>query len=128
MMPKALLTANGNISAIYSLINLYDASVEIEKPKVHLEEIERPFYVNLRKINNGQTNKQHFEPRLITLHENVRTDHMNSEENNSLITLRDRYKHILHLPNDVLSTTSTLQHEIPHIGLLSSMKRKSKTK
>lgn len=53
------------------------------------------------------------EERKELLFENLRIDHLNSEEKQSLLQICQHYSDLFHLPGDYLTSTKTLKHKIP---------------
>jgi hypothetical protein len=51
--------------------------------------------------------------RFSTLRDQLRLDHLNSEERASILTICEEYNDIFHLPGDRLTSTSTIEHAIP---------------
>lgn len=51
--------------------------------------------------------------RLSSLRNQLKLDHLNSEEKASLVPICEVYNDIFHLPGDKLTSTSTTEHAIP---------------
>jgi hypothetical protein len=51
--------------------------------------------------------------RLAKLREELRTDHLNSEERVSLIKICEEYNDVFHLPGDKLTLTTAAEHATP---------------
>lgn len=111
-MPNCLLKPDERSEAKCALINLNDVEVVIPKPTIELQEIQQGFPINLVSTKKGSYIPRH-STRSEMLQENLRTEHMNPEERDSLVTLCNMYNDIFHLPEDVLTTTETLKHPIP---------------
>lgn len=114
-MPN-ILVSNSHNTAKVPILNINAFEIEIDQPSFELIEIESKVdshSVNFLESNNESllTNQQVDKATL--LHQNLRLDHLNSEERNSILTLCERFSHIFHLPNDNLTSTKTLKHSIP---------------
>lgn len=113
LIPNALIKADDSKHAKCPLINLNDKEIEIEKPIVTLEEILQLHTINYVHKETVLVSEYQSQNRIKLLQENLRTKHMNEEEKNSLMNICNKYNDIFHLPNDILTTTSTVCHEIP---------------
>jgi hypothetical protein len=82
----------------------------IDSPHVELEEIEEDtndtalIFLNL--VNEDST-------RLRKLRDELRTEHLNSEERVSLIKICEEENDVFHLPGDKLTFTTAAEHAIP---------------
>lgn len=110
LLPRALVSVRNDNTAICTILNLNDKEISIKTPKIELEEIEPIATIN--SFNNNIKTNENIDNRLKTLRENIRTQHLNSEETNTLLSLCEQFHHIFHLPGDQLTTTKTLKHEI----------------
>jgi hypothetical protein len=99
---------NGN--CITSIINTLEEEITIEPPKIELEELEIDDDSFVRILTATPIEDQ---GRLSKLREQLRTDHLNSQERVSLIKICDEYNDVFHLPGDKLTFTTAAEHAIP---------------
>ena len=52
--------------------------------------------------------------RLTSLRDHLKLDHLNSEERASIVAICEEYNNIFHLPNDKLTSNSTVEQAIPN--------------
>jgi hypothetical protein len=102
------LTVGCNGYLMTSNVNtLGDVTID---PQVELEEIEDDFdntvliFSNSLVEDNGRQSK---------LRDQIRTDHLNSEERVSLVKICEEYNDVFHLPGDRLTSTKAAEHDIP---------------
>lgn len=106
-IPNVLVKSSMN-TAIVPIMNIDVVEKEIDIPTLELEEI-----IPIHDVRSINANLQPTDcSRIHTLHDNVRVDHLNEEERESILNVCERYNDIFHLPSDVLTTTKTLKHEI----------------
>lgn len=100
-----------NGKAITTVLNTENKRLKINKIQLFLE----PFETNESRIfyaENNENNPLNNQTRLKTLHENLRLSHLNIEEKQSVLQICNEYNDIFFLPNDKLSCTNLLKHEI----------------
>lgn len=113
LLSNAVVSTDKNSNTICSLINLSNEPIKIERPTLTLEEIEKPSEINFLSPQNATINAYNQQETVETLHGNLRTDHINREEKDSLVALCNQYMDIHYLPEDALTSTNTLKHEVP---------------
>jgi hypothetical protein len=95
---------------VTSIVNTLEEDITIDSPHVELEEIEDDpndtALIFLNFVNENST-------RLRKLHDELRTNYLNSEERVSLIKFCEEYNDIFHLPGDKLTFTKAAEHAIP---------------
>lgn len=132
-IPNSFVTVSEEGNAVCSITNLNENQIKIKKPTVALEEIEKPFQINFvnsesvsvndilkdtqesNKVKQLYSTSNRYQSRNAILKENLRTEHMNAEERKALVELCLNYSDIFHLPDETLSITDTLRHEIPTV-------------
>ena len=80
-----------------------------------------PFRVELDETDNGRDDPVTIfsnavaenSRRLSKLHEELRTDHLKSEERLSLIKICEEYNYVFYLPGDKLTFTTAVERAIP---------------
>ncbi|XP_063920701.1 uncharacterized protein LOC135135549 [Zophobas morio] len=108
-LAKAILKVNTDKTAYTTILNTSDKKIKIDYINLYLEDIPFAKCLSLNtstEFDNVSTN------RLDLLHSNLRLEHLNSEEKESLLSLCQSYNDVFHLPGDSLSHTTTLYHEI----------------
>lgn len=108
-LAKALLKVNKNGKAFTTILNASEKLIKINKLNLYLEEIP---YLQCYHLAESSVNNFENSNRLDVLQSNLRLDHLNSEEKSELLNLCKSYSDIFFLPNDCLTHTETLQHEI----------------
>lgn len=104
------LTKEVNGYCITSIVNTLGEDITIHSPHVELEEIENDcddavlMFSNSVVEDNSQASK---------LCEELRTDHLNSEERVSFIKICEEYDDVFYLPGDKLTFTTAAEHSIP---------------
>ena len=106
-LAKALLKIN-NGKALTTILNTQNKSLKINKIKLFLEPFDKP---NAILINDCKT-KVNVADRIKLLGNNLRLEHLNFEEKQSTLRICNEYHDIFHLPNDPLTYTNLLKHEI----------------
>lgn len=133
---KALVTNRNGLAYAY-VINSSETAVKIRGPVVTLEEVDKPedlgsqltdtrltsvqsiLLTKARENNTNNTSRTlHFSPnydseRLHTLMENLRLNHLNDEEKQSITDLAIEFNHLFFLPGDKLKHTQLVSHTIP---------------
>ena len=94
-----------------SIINSLETDVTIEPPVVVLEDIDNDECEKTVIIFTTQLAEDN--DRLAKLRNELRTDHLNSEERVSLIKICEEYNDVFHLPGDKLTFTTAAEHAIP---------------
>ena len=104
------LTKEINGLCVTSIINTLEEDITIDPPLVDLEEIENdPDDTALILSNSVVEDKA----RLRKLRDELRTDHLNSEERVSLIKICEEFNDVFHLSGDKLTFTTAAEHNIP---------------
>lgn len=109
-LARSLVKVDGNNKAITTILNTNNCKVKIEHIKLYLE----PFQENHSQVfSYCQNQSTKISPeRLKLLKENIRTDHLNPEEKSSVLETCMEFNDLFYLPNDELTSTKTLTHEI----------------
>lgn len=107
-LAKSLVKVNNN-KALTTILNTADKKLRINKIQLELE----PFLENASQIfTYKENNSISIQNRLNLLHNNLRLSHLNSEEKYSILTMCNEYNDIFYLPNDQLTCTDVVKHEI----------------
>lgn len=109
-IPDTLVTNDSGI-AIIPILNTDVCDQLIETPMLEIEEV-TPCH-NVHFADDTPVNNISSSNRLETLMQNMRLNHLNQEEGDSILAICKDYNDIFHLPKDILTTTTTLKHEIP---------------
>jgi len=91
-------------------VSTSEDDVTIEHPCVELEEVEND-YGNSVLIFSALVNESG--NRVSKLHNELRTEYLNSEERVSLIKICEEYNDVFYLPRDKLTLTVAAEHAIP---------------
>ncbi|PNF14896.1 hypothetical protein B7P43_G05140 [Cryptotermes secundus] len=105
------LSTEINGTCVTSIINSLETDVTIEPPVVVLEDIDNDECEKTVIIFTTQLAEDN--DRLAKLRNELRTDHLNSEERVSLIKICEEYNDVFHLPGDKLTFTTAAEHAIP---------------
>lgn len=113
-LAKALVQVNkSNNKALTTVLNTNNFKIKVKNIKVRLEPFhsDQSFIFNLNpdQSNNDSSIKA---DRIKLLKENLRLDHLNPEERKSVLDICLNYNDIFFLPNDKLTSTKAIQHEI----------------
>jgi hypothetical protein len=95
---------------VTSTLNTLGDDISVDSPHVELEEIENDYDDIVLMFSNSVVEDN---SRLFKLCEELRTDHLNSEERVSLIKISEKYNDVFYLPGDKLTFTTTAEHTIP---------------
>lgn len=105
---KAIVKVNNENKCIASILNTCVIDQTINEISVMLESLpQNPIIFN---VNHEE--KQIIPNRNELLVENLRIDHLNSEERKSIIDICYKFNDIFFLPNDILTCTDAIEHEI----------------
>ena len=104
------LTEGVNGYCVPSIVNTSEEDVTVEIPLVDLEEIEND---GSEKALIFSTSVVEIDNRLCKLRNELRTDHLNSEEKLSLVKICEEYNDVFYLPGDKLTFTTAAEHAIP---------------
>ncbi|XP_063975940.1 uncharacterized protein LOC135161895 [Diachasmimorpha longicaudata] len=110
LIPTALVKATNKKESFITIINRSAEEKIIPKPCLPL--LSPPHQMKVFHINNNSNN---LKKRHELLHENLRTEHLNPEEKQSLTKLCEEFHDIFNLPDDKLSYTSATDCKIPTI-------------
>jgi len=104
------LTKAVNGVCITSIVNRTETDQTVELPCVVLEGLdEGESALTLTAVAGRDSDSG-----LSSLRNQLRTDHLNSKERASIVTICEEYNDTFHLPGDKLTCTSTIEHAIPH--------------
>lgn len=108
-LAKALIKVNDNGKAITTILNTNDYKVNVKNIKIRLEPflINQSFMFNVSSSKNASSND-----RIKLLNENLRLKHLNPEERRSILDICTEFNDIFFLPNDQLTCTNAIEHEI----------------
>lgn len=107
-----------NARKTYPILNLNNFEVRIAKPNIELLEVEIMPTIPLYSLNPLNPKQETTESKALEksrrkcLNDNIRKDHLNREEIESLLQICGAYQDIFYLPGDKLSSTTTLTHSI----------------
>ena len=103
------LTRAVNSVCVTIIVNTTETDQTVELPCVVLEGLdEGESALTLTAVAGTDSDS-----RPSSLCNQLRLDHLNSEERASILTICEEYKDIFHLPGDKLTCTSTIEHAIP---------------
>ena len=103
------LTRAINVVCVTSIINMTETDQTIELPYVGLESLEKrksAFTLTFTAVTGSNS-------RIYNLRNQLRLDHLNSEERAPLVAICEEYNDIFHLRGDKLTYNSTIEHAIP---------------
>lgn len=107
IIPSCYVHTDKNKNFKCTALNLTNDDVTIENVGIKLRPISKIETINSIDINNiNQTD------RINQLRQQIRTDHMNNEEKETVMEIIERYPDIFHLPDDTLSSTPIIKHKI----------------
>ncbi|EFA05920.1 Retrovirus-related Pol polyprotein from transposon 297-like Protein [Tribolium castaneum] len=111
-LAKAILKVNENNKAFTTILNTTNNRIKVNQIAVKLGKIKEIDLTNdstqiLRVNRNPDVSN-----RLKLLHENVRLNHLNKEEEESVKNVCNNYNNIFYLPGDDLTHTNSIHHEI----------------
>lgn len=106
----SIVTVNSRSIALTSLLNTTDKSVKISKIQVTLTPIARDTNSNIECYSQS-TNAN--SDRLNKITKALRTDHLNTEERESLISICHEFNNVFHLEDDTLTHVEGVMHAIP---------------
>ncbi|KAK9687374.1 Integrase zinc binding domain [Popillia japonica] len=109
LIPNAVVKVRNDNTAITTLINTSVTKQTIPCPELHIIPLPEQAYIN--KITTGNGSK--IQPRSKLLDENLRLTHLNDEEVVSVRDICHEFHDIFHLPNDELTQTTSITHDIP---------------
>jgi hypothetical protein len=95
---------------VASIVNTSEEDVTVEIPFVELEETEKD---DSEKALIFSTSVAEIGHRLSKSRNELRTDHLNSEERIYLIKICEEYNDVFYLPGDKLTFTAAAEHVIP---------------
>lgn len=112
-LPESVIKVNENKQFITTILNTSENDEIMPPVNVKLEPLDINLINNLstNEINNFNNNKPSPE-RIAKIKENLRTSHLNREEESLITSLCIKYSDIFHLEDDVLSFTSEIKHDI----------------
>jgi hypothetical protein len=94
---------------VTSIINTTKTDQTVELPCVVLEGLD----VSESALTLTLTDESGNDCRLSNLRNQLRLDHLNSEERASIVAICEEHNDIFHLPGDKLTCTPTIEHAIP---------------
>lgn len=109
-LAKAILKVNEDNTAFTTILNTTDRKIKVEYIDLFLDSISDTVCLPFNEDNKFDNNN--YVERFELLKNNLRTNHLNSEEKDSIVKLCLSYHDIFHLPGDILTQTNTLEHEI----------------
>ena len=109
-LAETLTTVNDNI-CISSVINTNEKDEIITLEEISLEIFEEPTE-NDKEINVVNVAEQTENDRIEKLNKNLRLDHLNSEEKQSVIKICSEFNDVFHLEGDLLTSTNAGKHSI----------------
>ena len=109
MYITASLIREVSSGCVTSIINTRETYVTVELPCVNLEDLDS----NERALTLTFTAVAGSDCRLSRLCNQLRLEHLNSEQRASLVVIYEEYNNIFCVPGDKLKCTSTIEHAIP---------------
>lgn len=109
LIPNAIIKVDNNNRGLITILNTSVQSFEIPIPEMFIEPIPNHSYI-YSLAENQDNNKE--SSRLRVLHQNLRLNHLNTEERDS-IKESSEFNDIFHLPSDLLTRTTAASHTIP---------------
>ncbi|KAB0793022.1 hypothetical protein PPYR_12642 [Photinus pyralis] len=109
LCPSIVKVDNEN-NFITTILNTTDKVINIYSISVFLEPLEKPAEIT---IYNVTSTGNHNSSRLAIINNLLRTDHLNSEEKDSLFKICKEFNHIFHVDGDKLTYTDSIKHSIP---------------
>ena len=103
---KAITKVNENNRAYATILNTRVIDQQIETISVCLEQL--PKNSTILSLNSGTPTSS----RVKLLQESLRLGHLNSDERKSVLDICTRYQEIFYFPDDKLSATNAIEHEI----------------
>ncbi|EFA04804.1 Retrovirus-related Pol polyprotein from transposon 412-like Protein [Tribolium castaneum] len=111
-LAKAILKVNENNKAFTTILNTTNNRIKVNQIAVKLRKIEEIDLTNdstqILRVNRNPD----LSNRLKLLHENLRLNHLNKEEEESVKNVCNNYNDIFHLTGDDLTHTKSIHHEI----------------
>ncbi|GJQ70538.1 hypothetical protein Trydic_g221, partial [Trypoxylus dichotomus] len=108
-LSKAIVKVNSNGKAYATILNTKIENQEIPSISVKLESL--PPESKILNLTMDDSTSSH-KSRNKLLRQNLRLEHLNPEEKQSILDTCFSYNDIFLLPNDTLTCTSTVEHEI----------------
>lgn len=109
--PEALVSIEHN-TCLTTVLNTTPTTVTVECPTFPVEAIPREVQYEERSIRKIDKGTHGLKSRIARLKENIRVEHLNAQERQSIIELCTAYNDVFHLPGDHLTYTNTIRHEI----------------
>lgn len=104
-LSRAITTVNSNSKAYASILNTLEKEVTIQESKLSLLPLPNESYI-------FEINESHTVNRNDLLQKSLRTDHLNLEEEESLLKICYQFNKLFYLEGDKLTSTKLIQHEI----------------
>ena len=112
LLDSVVKVNNGNVHTY--LVNTTENEINIETPLIDVEPVlidtsprDSSTYIINSVISSNLTD------RLKILKENLRLNHLNKEEESSILPIIENYNDVFHLPGDKLKGTNRITHSIP---------------
>lgn len=112
IIPNSIVSINKNNQALITIINKSSENKII--PVLTLEVVPLPKQANIIKLDK-HVESNHVKGRVETLNQNLRINHLNKEEKDSLLDNCHEFNDIFYLPTDELTRTSCTTHSIPTV-------------
>lgn len=109
-LSKAIVKVNSNNKAFATILNTRIIDKTIKPLSVTLEPL--PLQSKTLTLHDNKSPSSNKTERETLLRENLRLDHLNSDEKKSILDICLKFNDIFYLPNDNLTCTSTIEHEI----------------
>lgn len=110
-LPEALVSVR-NSSCLISVLNTREEAVSIQKPQIKVEQIPQLSTSPEQTVRKVEQVSSKAKSRISLLKENLRLDHLNDVEKQSVTEVCCAYNDIFHLPGDQLTYTDTIRHQI----------------
>lgn len=106
-LSKAITKVNENNRAYATILNTRIIDLQIKPISVCLERLPHSSAILVANNSNSPILK-----RQQVLENNMRLEHLNSEERRSILNICKEYHDIFHLSDDILTVTNAMEHEI----------------
>lgn len=107
-LAKAIVKVHNKNKAFTTILNTNEKKVKVSQIKIALE----PFNEHMSYVFNFNEAVVDNNSRIELLKHNLRLEHLNKEEKNSVLDICIKYNDIFYLPKDELTSTKAIQHKI----------------
>lgn len=104
------ITRKINDMGVVTVLNTNERFIRLNVPPFELNPIPKIKY-QINSVNKHTSNEN--KKRWDEIKSNLRTDHLNKEEKDSIMEISEKFQDLFHLENDSLTCTTVLEHHIP---------------